>query len=192
MTLLFWSGISATWHFSSHGGIFSLNKSKIRCLYLMKMTSSHCCYNNNEMNSGTTLCLEWAACRSWCQSPRGVNQESLGEDDRLRGLYLSIISSHSALDFTDATGQRKLPCWLNLSSKPFTVVRDILTLIFWSWPELLFIKPLRDESADLQLQSNKLYCAAWKGFLAHIILQEICVDFWGYFIFLSPFIHLWL
>lgn len=155
-----------------------------RCLYLTKMTSSYC-HNKNEINSGTTLCLELVTCSCWCQSPPGVNQESLEEDDSLLGLYLSIISSHSALDFTDATGQRKLPCWLNLSSKPFTVVRDVLTLIFWSWPELLFIKPLRDESADVQLQSNKLYCAAWKGFLAHIILQENWVDFWGYFIFLS-------
>lgn len=62
------------------------------------------------------------------------------EDDRLQASYLSIISSHSALDFTD---------WpVNLSSKLSSVVGDIYTLISWSWPQLLFIKPLLDESDE--------------------------------------------
>lgn len=57
--------------------------------------------------------------------------------------------------FTDTTGQGILPCWLNLCSKLCSVVRDILTLIFRSRAEQLFVKRLTAESAACTVQPEK-------------------------------------
>lgn len=81
----------------------------------------------------------------------------------------TLCFERGTLDFTDPTGQGILPCWLNLSSKLCSVVRDILTLIFWSRAERLFVKRLTAESAACTVQPEKR--SEW-------------VPFWGLFKFL--------